>query len=303
MLADFIAFCKLHGAKDAQKAVEFFAIFSGFDAFETLDINASLEEQISQQILKRHTYLQQSIDALLNIEQEYGEVLTSLASGDRAIFKAYKKSAIDSEVFSLVVDRLLSLGIVSKEYSREKTKPRNPKQKRKKYLRRYKPLHKIIFNREFLRFWFTFIAPNEALIAQKEYAKVLEIINQGLEKYVSLTFEYLCVSFVRHHFNLSDESTASYWDRVVEIDILSMVDDEVFLIGEVKWKNHKVCKNICNGLQLKASRLGFTPRYIVCFSKSGFSKELRAQEEFLLFDLSDFAKLIGIAPKLKSYRW
>lgn len=184
---------------------------------------------------------------------------------------------------------LFDKNIIKKEFSREKPLKTHPKQKLKKELRGYAIEDKIKFCRNFYRFWFTFIEPNIADLRAKNYEKVLKIINLEFEKYISLEFEDLSEKLLMKTFSQS-ENFGSFWTKNIEIDLLFKTKNNLLVAGEVKWKNHKICKNILTILQKKCAKEDLKIDFFALFSKSGFSKELYniQDEKVLLFELKDF---------------
>ncbi|EFV4261861.1 ATP-binding protein, partial [Campylobacter jejuni] len=85
----------------------------------------------------------------------------------------------------------------------------------------------------------------------------------------------------------------SYWDKNVELDLYYQ-DENLCFVGEVKFKNKKICKNILNLLKSKVKSLNLTPNYYIIISKNGFSKEFDkiCEQNLLLLDLNDFKILL-----------
>jgi len=211
-------------------------------------------------------------------------LLSALATGDRKIDSAIKKTTLGYQNF----EELVQKGSLLKELSREQLpKKSHPKQKLKKELRRYRIQHKARFTTPFHRFWFRYIYPSKELIEAKEYDKVLEFILSDLENFVSYTFEELCSEMLEDRFG---QKGGSYWDRRVELDILIDLPNGKKVVGECKWKNSKICKKVFTSLQKKCQLIGLDVEYYALFSKSSFSNELLKSKpkNLLLFDLEDF---------------
>lgn len=179
--------------------------------------------------------------------------------------------------------------ILIKEYSREEPiKKSHPKQKIKKSLRNYHISHKIRFKKPFFRFWFRYIEPNASYIETKNFQKILNDIESDLENFVSLIYEELSNELIKERFK-NIISTGSYWDKKIELDILTFLENGQIIVGECKWKNSKICKKTLTSLQKKCKIVQIEPDYFALFSKSGFSNELLKNREknILLFDLED----------------
>ncbi|EFN2928135.1 DUF234 domain-containing protein, partial [Campylobacter lari] len=149
----------------------------------------------------------------------------------------------------------------------------------------------VVFKNQGLRFFFYFIYPNLNLIEMKRYNELMEIIQENLEKYQSFTFELLCKEFLAK--KLKVEQVYSFWNYYCEID-LYYKKENFCVLGEAKFKDRKICKNVLNILKNKAKILNLKPNLYVLFSKNGFSKELVENKEYnvFLYTLDDFDFLI-----------
>ena len=281
---------------DIQELIEFHAVFDGYEGLSLVQPKETILETIDIYIL--HQY--QALKDLFHfsddpqIQEDMDNALIRLARGDRKSLSIYKKENISPSKGRLIYKELYEQGIIQKEPSREEPIRDYPGQLVKKELRRYQIEDKIHFCDEMTRFWFTFIAPNSALLEEGNTAPVLTQIAQEFEKYVSLTFESLSEALIIQTLEEHDiTQTGSYWDRNIEIDLLLETADDLIIAGESKWKNHKVCKNVLNSLQKKCQRANLNVTYYALFSKSGFSKELEElkDESVLLFTLDDFERL------------
>ena len=182
------------------------------------------------------------------------------------------------------------------EYSREKNpRDENPNAKLKRKDARHRISHKVLFAHPFVRFWFYFIAPQMKNIHAKNYDKLFFKIDKHINSYMSLVFEEL--SEVLLNYNLRESqiiSSGSYWDANIEIDILTVTDNNKIYVGECKWKNHKINKKELGKLKEKCEKLGIEPSQIVFFSKRGFSKELKNMQgaSLALYSAEDFNALL-----------
>lgn len=281
---------------DIQELIEFHAVFDGFESPFCIEPKETLFETINTSILQSYLSLK---DLFLysddpQMQEAMENALIRLARGDRKSHSIYKKENIPQPRGKLIYKELYEQGIIQKEESREEPLRDYPGQLIKKELRRYQIEHKIHFSDEITRFWFTFIAPNSALLEAGDSAPVLTQIEQEFEKYVSLTFETLSEALIIKTLEEHDIlRSGSYWGRNIEIDLLLESADDLVIAGESKWKNHKVCKNVLNSLQKKCERANLNVTHFALFSKSGFSKELeeRKDDSVLLFSLNDFERL------------
>ncbi|MDR1554886.1 MAG: DUF234 domain-containing protein [Campylobacteraceae bacterium] len=290
IIKNFISFYKTCTHFDIVQTIEYFAVFDGFE--DEFLPKETIFETIYEYILLRFEKLERHF-LFTHDRKEFEDMLICLCRGDRKMHSVYKKCNISRMSGSKLYKNLFDIGIIKKEFSREEPLKKERKQKLKKALRGYHAEDKILFKNEFCRFWFTFIAPNIKLLKNKEFGKVLDIIKNGFEKFVSFTYEILCKKFLLQKFNEEFESSDSYWSKNVEIDIFLSGKYGKNIAAEAKWKNHLMCRNILSSLQKKCIREALGVDIFVLFSKSGFSKGLlkMQNEKLLLVDLSEFEKI------------
>ena len=243
--------------------------------------------QIEKNVLKKHRVIKSSI--LNEIDEKSSKILQILAIGDRKIDNAIKKSGINRFEAKKIIKNLIDKNILIKEYSREEPiKKIHPKQKIKKSLKRYHISHKIKFKNPFFRFWFRYIQPNIKDIKEENFQKILKNIEEDFENFISFIFEELSNELIKERFN-DILSTGSYWDKKVELDILTFFEGGKVLVGECKWKNSKICKKTLTSLQKKCKVANIDVDIFALFSKSGFSNGLlkKKDKNLLLFDLED----------------
>ena len=242
-------------------------------------------EAISKEILSRIDEL----EIKFNQEKELKLALCYLARSDRKKFGLNK--FFPYQTLMKIYAQALEFDILTVEKSLEKPKSKSKYQKAKKQLKRNKIQDKLNFTSNFTRFWFYFIEPNLNALKNGKKDKILELIKYEFDGYASFGFEMLCREFLQVKFNITN--VRSLWIKNIEIDLIAISYDKI-IVGEVKFKEHKMCKNIINLLLKKCQRLSFKPDIITLFSKSGFSNELNElkSNKILLFDINDFKELL-----------
>ncbi len=274
-----------------QESITYFSVFDGFDNINAIKSYENIFQSIEHLILKDYKRVQKEFP-FNKIDLDSKKMLNRIAIGNRKNQSIYK----DFSQFKgrNIYKNLMFMGIIEQEYSREKPIKKSPKQILKKELRSYRIEHKIKFKRDFHRFWFTFIYPNIDLLEKKEYTKVLEIIKDKLDYYVSLTFEDLSNELIKSDFQNQILDSGSYWDKYIELDLLIKFNNGTLLAGECKWTNHKISKNILNKLQKKTQKSHLDIHYFALFCKNSFSNELlnNRKKEILLYELKDFERLL-----------
>ena len=288
----FRSFYFRHMIHDIEKLINYFSVFGGLGW--NIDIDAPLEELIQSQILDNFDLLNNQITELTSNEPQYLKLLTNLARGDRRIFSAFNKSGLSNMSGGLSLKHLQEVGVLEAEYSREEP-PLKDGNKLKREISRHRISNKMRFTSPFLRFWFYFISPMKKEIELGNYEKVIENFRQHHQAFVGYTFEELSNELLK--FKLSSCTfieSGSYWDRHVEIDLMATTLDEKLIIGECKWKNHKLNKKELNKLNEKCEKVDFNPDIIMLFTKRGFSKELLSiqDKKLRLYTCEDFEDLL-----------
>lgn len=260
-------------------------MYAVFDGLNDVRFRDDLAQSIKQNLLIPYEMIARRFD----FDKQTNFALFLLAKNSRKRYSINRK--IGHFKAQNIINTLLNAGILSLEKSKEQKAPLIKGQKLKKHLKHYTIQDKILFKDNFTRFFFRFLKPNEALIKQGEFDRVLKLIFKEFEHYQSFCFELLSKEFLQKKFKL--QNISSFWHRNIELD-LYYKDKAFCFIGEVKFKNRKICKNIFKLLQNKAKYLDIKPDFYIIFSKSGFSNEFERKKErnLLLFDLNDCKELI-----------
>jgi hypothetical protein len=279
---------------DMEELITHFCVFDGYPDLGMLNNHEKLLENIENSILKEYQTLKKmfifSDDKRL--QEDIQTTLHRLAIGTRKHYSIYKDLSKERGREAYIY--LFENQIINREISRERPIIRLAHQPLKKELRGYKIEDKIRFEKEFYRFWFTFIYPNQDDLEKSEYNQTLKDIKENIDYFVSGFFEEISNSLIEDIYKNKILESGSYWDRDVEIDLFVKLKNGENILGECKWKNHKVSKNILNKLKKVSIKAGLRADYFALFSKNGFSKELQNLEEnnLLLYDLESFKRLI-----------
>lgn len=277
-----------------EQQIEYFSFFGGLNYHVNMD--KSLEDVAVELLSKHYVELSEYIFKLTDYLPQYHRLLTAIAHGDRRLYSAFKRARMSETKGGLAISALQKSNILSLEYSRElPPKKEYPKQKLKKEVREHRISHKIKFQAPFLRFWFYFVTPNEEAIAQGDFTALREKINKHHFSFTAFNFERLSNLYLK--MQLRDDPilvSGSYWDRQVEIDLYAEHKSGEIIVGECKWRNHKINKKEVNKLREKCNVLDIKPQHIALFSKRGFSNELinKKSKELLLFTAEDFKSLL-----------
>jgi len=299
LLEQFRSFYFRNYPDDMEVQISYFAVFGGLGW--DIDTTQPISTLVKTIILDNYDALHEKMQELTSSEANNKRLLQALATGDRRIFSAFNKAGLNNGNGGAALNFLQDRGLIQMEYSRERhPRDKNPNAKLKRRDARHRISHKVLFSHPFVRFWYYFIAPQTKNIKNGDFDKVLENFKEKQNSYTSLVFEEL--SEVLLNYNLRDAqiiSSGSYWDAEIEIDILTITNDDKIYVGECKWTNHKVNKKELNKLREKCEKLDLIPTQILFFSKRGFSKELMQMrgKELSLFSGEDFEALVKSSSK------
>jgi len=294
LLNQFRSFYFRNYPDDMETLIDYFAIFGGLGW--DIDTSKSITFIIEELILQNFDILNQKMEELTLSQPNNKRLLRALAIGDRRIFSAFNRAGLNNANGGSALNYLEEKGLVSIEYSREEpAKSLNPKGKLKREVARHRISHKVLFTQPFVRFWFYFIAPHTKDILSYNYDNLFKDFAIRQNSYTSLVFEELSEILLNYHIRESQLlSSGSYWDANVEIDILTITQDEKIYVAECKWKNHKVNKKELTKLLEKCEKLDIKPTQVALFSKRGFSKELKSKagKDLALYSAPDFKELL-----------
>ncbi len=217
--------------------------------------------------------------------------LIKLARSDRKKFSVNK--ILPQNMTNRVYAKLFSKDFLVLEKSQEKPRVKNKRQILKKSERAYKIEDKIHFNSHFSRFWFRFIEPNLSLLKEGRSEEILELIRREFDEYASLGFELLSGELMAKKLGFNGILLSSFWSKNIELDMLFSINGKI-IVGEAKYKERKICKNVLNLVLHKCERLGIKPDIVALFSKSGFSNELLSlkDERLRLYEIKDYEELL-----------
>ena len=278
---------------DTKELIEYLSVFDGYQKLDMLTNFETLKENILENIIKDYEILKEGYIFTddIKLQSDIEKFLHRLAVGNRKSYSAYKND-ISHYRGKTIYKILFQNGVLEKELSREKPNFKYNK-KRKRAYKGYQIEDKIRFKKSFDRFWFMFIYPYKKEIEVSNYKNVFENIEEKLDYFISLNFEYLSNKLLNTKFDIVE--SGSYWDKFLEFDLFAKTEDGTTYVGECKWTNHKVNGSILNKLKKKCAKAGFDVDYYVLFSKSGFSNELlkSKDKDLLLFDIEDFEGLFS----------
>lgn len=294
LLDQFRSFYFRNYPDDMESQIEYFSVFGGLGW--DIDTSKPISELIESIILENFSILNEKIHELTLNEPNNKRLLRALAVGDRRIFSSFRRAGLNNGNGGAALNFLQEKGLITLEYSREEpAKSLNPNGKLKREVARHRISHKVLFTQPFVRFWFYFIAPHTKEILEKNYENLFNDFAMRQNSYTSLVFEELSEILLNYHIRDAQIlSSGSYWDANIEIDILTITDNEKTYVAECKWTNHKITKKELHKLEQKCEKLDIEPSQVALFCKSGFSKELKtlASKKLALYSAEDFNALL-----------
>ena len=294
LLNQFRSFYFRNYPDDMEIQIAYFAVFGGLGW--QIDTSRSIASLVEEYILENFSMLNEKMEQLTLSDQNNKRLLRALAIGDRRIFSAFNRAGLNNANGGSALNYLHEKGLIQIEYSREEpARSLNPNGKLKRAVAKHRISHKVLFSQPFVRFWYYFVSPHIKEIKNGNFVAMLKDFELKHNSYTSLIFEELSEILLNYHLRDAQIiSSGSYWDAKVEIDILTITDDEKIYVAECKWKNHKVNKKELHKLYEKCHVLDIVPQQVAFFSKRGFSKELMQLQgkDLALYSADDFHVLV-----------
>lgn len=134
------------------------------------------------------------------------------------------------------------------------------------------------------RFWYRFVLPNRTAIERGMQQRVLRSIQAGLPAFCGPVFENVCAQWlwVRNadgSLPVEFGDLGRWWgnDRQLreeaEIDLVSVDDGRTVLVGECKWRNEDVDRDVIETLEHRSGLVhALADSWLYAFSKSGFTR-------------------------------
>lgn len=268
-----------------ETAVNYFAVFGGLDI--KIDMTKPLRTLIKRHILDEYYNIQDYIAKLTKNSAPYHKILTGIALGDRRTNSAFRRADIEYDEGLKVIYELEELEIIHTETSLDFLTNK---------FEENEVSDKLIFTTPFLRFWFAFVSPLYRGIAREEYDECFERFSNYQAEFMDLIFEQLCHEYIKITFKDDEiEEIGRYWDEEKnELDLLAQSVSGKVIIGTCKYTNAKMKKTELARLKEICENLEIIPDFVILFSKSGFTNELKSEkgESLKLYTVKSLKSLI-----------
>ncbi len=231
----------------------------------------SIEQNIKNTYLNPTSAIYEEPTNLLKQEVRepaiYTAIITAIAIGASRMSEISGKVGENTNVCSIYLKNLVSLGIVQKEtpYGEKSSK---------------KSIYSIEDN--MFRFWYRFVPENASMIARGAADLVYKRIEPHLSEYMGKVFEEICMQYLwklllSGNSPVEFQSLGRWWGNdplrkcQAEIDIMGEQDKDTALFAECKWTSEKVDLSVLETLVARSNLFPYLNKHFFLFSKSGFT--------------------------------
>jgi len=238
----------------------------------------SVEDNIKQNFLSTSGYLFEEPGNLVKQEcrepAQYNAIIRAIAGGASRLSEISGKIGLETALCSTYISRLISIGILKKEYPfREETSK------------------KTIYTLDdgMLRFWYRFIPERMAFIQRGEADLAYEGIKPQIPAYMGGVFEEICKQYLWRQ-NIAKQipflftDAGRWWGNNQKkkeecgIDIIAANKDEA-IFAECKWTNDRVGADAIDKLIERSELFSYREKYYYLFAKIGFTDSARARAD------------------------
>ena len=259
-----------------REQVERYAVTGGVPKYiESFSDNEDIYAGIEENILALSGYLYEEPYFLLQQEVSelgsYFSVLRSIAFGNTKLADISSAIGVKATDLTRTLKTLIDLDLIEREVPVTEKDPDKSK----------KGLYHIKDN--YIRFWFTFIYPNQSDIERGNTKYVMDKIRKSfVRSHAAFVYEDICLELlsidmqIPYHFS----KIGRYWDKNTEIDIIAInEEDKVILFGECKYWSNCVDVDIFYDLVEKSKKVawyqGERKEVFILFSMSGYTQRLQ----------------------------
>ncbi len=262
-----------------RERVAIYAIFGGVPAYwERLDEKKSLMENVEAQLLTPNTLLQEEPRLLLqdfiSDTHNYLSIMQAIAQGSQTQSDISKYTGLSQGHISKYLSVLRNTGFVQRRVPVTETKEKSRRG------------HYHITD-SYLRFYYRFLATQQAQVALGSPQQVLAYIEEHLPAFIEIhTWRELCWNWLTLASQQGDtylplEDVGGAWTRKYAIDVVGINRMEKRLVfGICRWQEDQADRHVLRHLLMQTPNL--VPKYgewtldYVGFSASGWTDEAKA---------------------------
>lgn len=269
---DFAETCRcFHRLSPEDKAL-MYGIVGGTPQYVLqMDEHLSIEDNIKNTYLNPMSFLFEEPVNLLKQEVRepaiYTAIISAIAGGASRMSEIADKVGEETNVLTVYLKNLISLGIVQKEspYGEKTTR---------------KSIYSIADN--MFRFWYRFVPENNSLIARGAADLVYQRIEPHISTYMGKVFEEICKQYLwklllAGNSPVEFKDLGRWWGNDpankcrAELDIMGEQDKDTVLLAECKWTNEKVDLGVLKTLIERSKLFSYQKVHLFLFSKTGFT--------------------------------
>jgi AAA+ ATPase superfamily predicted ATPase len=256
-----------------------FGVTGGIPLYLSLmDKELSAEENIKQNFLSTSGYLFEEPGNLVKQEcrepAQYNAIIRAIAGGSSRLSEISGKVGLETALCSAYISRLISIGIIKKEYPfREETS------------------RKTIYTLDdgMFRFWYRFIPNSIAFIQRGEADLAYEEIKPQITAYMGGVFEEICKQYL-WKLNIAKQTPILFTDagrwwgndpkkkEECEIDIIA-ANKDVAIFAECKWTSDRVDADVIDTLIERSELFNYRRKHYYLFAKTGFTDRAKAKAD------------------------
>lgn len=214
---------------------------------ECFDEGGSVPQNIRNAFLKPYSPLNKESEYLLREElrelENYHAILLELSKANQTTKQLANKTGISERSIQYFLTQLEELHYIAKKF------PLVPGKKPRRVL--------YSLSDPLLRFWFRFVQSRQGLLnhlgPRAFYDKK---IAPEISAYFGFCFEKLCREYLPRWYIQSEIfegfEIGEYWDKSMQLDVVSVREDKVIDLGECKWGDDVSTSSVFSSLQKKS---------------------------------------------------
>jgi len=260
------------GSFSKADAAVLYGVTGGIPLYLSLmDTQLSAADNIKINFLTPSGYLFEEPGNLIKQEcrepGQYNAIIRVIADEASRLSEISTKSGLETSLCSVYITKLISIGIVKKEYPfREDTGK--------------KAIYSL--NDSMFRFWYRFVAFYMPLISRGEAELAYERIEPQIPVFMGAVFEEICKQYLWRQ-NIARQTPILFNDagrwwgndprkrEECEIDIIADNKDEA-IFAECKWTNEYIGLDVLETLTDRSGLFKYAGKYYYLFAKTGFTK-------------------------------